>query len=355
MKLFEPDDKQFAMTKKPAISKIYSYLVNPAKGNAGAPADTGAEIPLKGLMYDMLKDIFDGSEQECNIPISFVMDSGGEQKNPVRDELITFLKKPSEPHGRAFAKRLQDVTTGKSGLGLLFFTLGLTHEDEKKVVISRFPADQGVLAERTGTSLEVSFVEKVFMKNAHAYKSAVYLGGSYDQDFWDGAAIDRQINVGNLADYWIRDFLRSDFKITAKTGTKQLALALREATAALTNEKDKAQLVSAAQLVANLSGQAISVDDFAKRFGLTKPVREALIKHLPNEQIAKATFKFDAEEFSKHVKYTSKELDSGAILTAPSEKFDKCWTTKKVADSDGAFEFSARGKIVSERLKGRKI
>ena len=247
------------------------------------------------------------------------------------------------------------MTTGKSGLGLLFFTFGLTPENEHKVVISRFPADQGVLAERTGTSLEVSFVEKVFMKNAHAYKSAVYLGGSYDQDFWDGAAIDRQINVGNLADYWIRDFLQSDFKITAKTGTKQLALALREATAALTNETDKAQLVSAAQLVPNLSGQAISVDDFAKRFGLTKPVREALIRHLPNEQMAKTTFKFDTDEFSKHVKYTSKELDSGAILTAPSEKFAKCWTTKAVADGDGELEFSTRGKIVSERLKGRKL
>jgi hypothetical protein len=343
------------MIQKLTILKIYSYLVNPAKGNPGAPAAIGAEIPLKGLMYDMLKDIFDAAEQECNIPISFVMDSAGKQKNPVRDELIAFLKKPSEPHGLALAKRLQDVTTGKSGLGLLFFTLGLNDGGEHKLVISRFPADEGVLAERAGTSLEVSFVEKIFMKNAHAYKSALYVGGSYDHDFWDGAAIDRQINVGNLADYWIRDFLRSDFKITAKTGTKQLALALREATATLTNEKDKAQLVNAAQLVPNLNGQAITVDDFAKRFALTKPVREALIKHLPNEQIAKATFKFDTEEFSKHVRYTSKELDSGAILTAPSEKFDTCFTTKKVAESDGELEFSTRGKIVSERLKGRKI
>ena len=193
------------------------------------------------------------------------------------------------------------------------------------------------------------------MKNAHAYKSVVYQGGSHHQDFWDGAAIDRQINVGNLADYWIRHFLRSDFKITAKTGTKQLALAVREATAILANEKEKAQLVSAAQLVTNLSGQATSVEDFAKRYGLSKPVREALIKSLPNEQIAKATFKFDTEEFSKHVRYTSKELDSGAILTAPSDKFDQCFTTKNIGDTDGEQEFSTRGKVINQRLKGRKL
>ena len=113
------------MKQKRTILKIYSYLVNPAKGDAGAPPVLGAEIPLKGLMYDMLKDIFQNAEQECNIPISFVMDRAGKQKNSVRDELITLLKKPSEPHGLVLAKRLQDVTTGKSGLGLLFFTLGL--------------------------------------------------------------------------------------------------------------------------------------------------------------------------------------------------------------------------------------
>jgi hypothetical protein len=161
-------------------------------------------------------------------------------------------------------------------------------------------------------------------------------------------------HIGHLADYWIRDFLHSDFKITAKTGTKQFALAVRAASATIKDEKDKAQLVSAAQLLPNLQGQPISVNEFVKKYSLPKSIGDAIIKNLPNEQMANAVFKFDTEEFDKHVKYTSKELNSGAILTAPSGKFDECFTTTKIDDTDGQVEFTTRGRVVNERLKNRK-
>ena len=52
-------------------------------------------------------------------------------------------------------------------------------------VMSRFPADSGILAEQTAKTLNVQFLEKIFMKSATSYKSAVYTGAS-PSDFWEG-------------------------------------------------------------------------------------------------------------------------------------------------------------------------
>lgn len=337
------------------ITKMYSYLITPGKGNDAATPVAGTEIPLKGRMFAMLKEIFDNAEDQCKIPIKFSMNGDGDQKNPVRDEIVSFLKAPSEPNGLVIAKRLQDVTTGRSALGLLFFTVGTNGLGESKLVISRFPADQGVLAEHGSSGLTVQFVEKVFMKSAHAYKSALYVGTSHDGDFWDGHAVDRQINsAGSLADYWIRDFLQSDFKITAKEGTKQLALALKEASVKLTKDTDRAEIVAAIQLVKNLDGQATSIYDFATRFGLSKTVKETLVSNLPHAELAGLTFKFDGEEFARHAGYISKELDTGAILTAPAENFDKVFSSKAVPSKEGEIEFTTAGKVISQRVKNRK-
>lgn len=343
------------MKTKGDISTIYSYLVSPGKGNPKVPPVLGTEIPLSGSLYEMLNGVFKGSEKECKIPISFNA-SKGKQKNQVRDELVSLLKNPSKKIGEILAKRLQETTTARSGLGLLFFSIGLNDEGEKKIMVSRFPADQGILAERSSTGLTVSFVEKIFMKNAHAYKSVIYSGTSYDGHFWDGAAIDRQINsAGGLADYWIRDFLQSDFKITSKEGTKRLALALKATSLKISDEGMKTEIIAATQLAKNLGGKGMSVKDFATKFELSEPVRKMLINNLPHPEMAEMSFKFDQEEFTKHAGFISKELNSGAILTGPADKFDELFTVKKINGNDKEFEFVTKGKIITQRLKNRKF
>jgi len=343
------------MTVKPEISKIYSFLVHPGKGPKTKERIAGAKLPLSGSVFKMMKGIYEGSELECKIPISFVMDDDGAQNNEVRDEIIAFIEKPSKETGMKLAKRLQDVTTPKSGMGLLFFTIGVNVKNEPKLVISRFPADQGLLAETSSSTLDVQFVEKVFMKNAHAYKAVLYQG-DLNENFWEGSAVDRQINsAGGLANYWIRNFLQSDFKMTAKEGTKQLAIALKQASMRLTDNKHKSEIVSAMRLVKNFNNKALSIKQLIKNFGLSKPVREEIINHLPHAELAGLTFTFDATEFSKHAGYIWKELDTGAIVTAPSDEYNKCFTEKKLTDTDNEVEITARGKIVNQRLKNRKV
>ena len=101
----------------------------------------------------------------------------------------------------------------------------------KKLVLSRFPADSGILADLSAGNLNVEFLERIFMKSKTDYKSAVFVRTSSVSDFWDAKAVDKQIDNQQIAlsDYWIKDFLASDFRTTAAAGTRRLANALKTA------------------------------------------------------------------------------------------------------------------------------
>ena len=199
-----------------SVKKIYSFLTYPKKNQPEEAIISGAQIPLdEGKLCKMLTAIFNGAREDCNVPVMFISD-GEKQENPVRAELLTLLQKPSVAAATPLAKRLQAATGGTSGMGLLFICIGEDGENDTRVVISRFPADEGVVAEKQSEQLTVSFVEQVFLKSAYSYKAATYLWDGKPNQLWKGHVVDKQINHGSkaVADYWIVDFLRSEFSTT---------------------------------------------------------------------------------------------------------------------------------------------
>lgn len=151
------------------ITKILSFLTYPEKNKAEQMEITGTEIPIdEGKLCRMLSDVFFRSDAECNIPVAFLSEDG-EQENAVRNMILGVVKEPTVESTKALAARLQLFTTKTSGMGLLFFCIGSEGENSK-IVISRFPADEGVVAERGLDKLTVSFVEQVFLKSSHSYR-----------------------------------------------------------------------------------------------------------------------------------------------------------------------------------------
>jgi hypothetical protein len=106
------------------------------------------------------------------------------------------------------------------------------------------------MANESKGMLSVEFVERVFMKNARAYKSAFYRTKSLDAGFPKGRAVDKQAS-GNrdLSDYWIRNFLNSEFRTTGPAGSKRLALALKKALKSAQDLSAKQQIISATELL----------------------------------------------------------------------------------------------------------
>ncbi len=143
------------------IYKAHSYLTYPAKALKVKPKILGANVAANTKLYDMLSDVLVKSKTECNIDISF-NPTNGQQDNESRKLIIDYVDKPTRSNGLKIAEALQNVTTNRSGMGLLFLVLVKVNK-RNRLLISRFPADYGVLAEDTGNKLNVEFVEKVFM------------------------------------------------------------------------------------------------------------------------------------------------------------------------------------------------
>jgi len=335
--------------------KILSYLVPPGKSNPNPEEVRGTEIPPTGKLATMLIDAFLKADKECDIPIRFVPAVDGQQQNEVRTRIIELIKSPTLQNGQVLAERLRNVTTGKSGLGLLFLMVG-ADGPTNKIVISRFPADQGILAEARRGTLEVEFVERIFMKSAATYKSAIYKGKSLDAGFWWGYSVDKQINAGldQLRLYWIRDFLASDFKTTSKEGRKCLAVALKSASKAAPSIAAKQEIISAMVLTQGMAGKAVTIQRLMSRFRLSDEARSAVEGQVHNDTVLQNTFQLDLEEFKRHATYETVELDNGAILTAPAEEFDQTFLRELINEANERYRFSTTGSIVEQRIKSRR-
>ena len=331
------------------IKTIYSFLTYARKGKADDTVVSGTAIPPDdGKLCKMLNAMFNNAHKECSIPIVFSPENGV-KVNGVRDELMALVDSPSIEAAKAVAIRLQKATMGTSGMGLLFISIG-DDGAAQRVVVSRFPADEGVVAERDSEKLTVAFVDQVFLKSSHAYKAATYVREGKADDMWKGHAIDKQMNNNSksVADYWIVDFLRSELLNTPAGGTRRLANALRAVLTATADPQIKAEITAAVQLATNIPDKALTIAEFGDEFHFSAKTKEAIAAKVNPSRLVNEKFKFDSGEFSKHLAYKQVELDNGAVLTAPAEKFDTCFATAEAATGT---TFTTTGQVVDERLR----
>lgn len=336
------------------LEHVHSFLVHPSKADEEQPAIGGTSVPLSGKLGRMLSGVYDRAPQECDIDVVFRHDAEGRQQNESRDRLVSYVAHSTIANGRAVASRLQMVTTNRSGLGLLFMMQG-REGAQYRLVVSRFPADQGVIAEEDRDQLSVEFIERVFMKSARAYKSALYQSESLERGFWDGRAIDRQISgPKELSDYWIHDFLMSELRTTGPAGTKRIAVALRNAIKTADSLETRHELVSCANLLRGQDGKSLSGAQLVQQLGLSGGARTALASCLPRPELMSEVFRFDREEFEKHVMYRLVELDNGGILVAEDAEFENAFDREVLDESAHRVRFTTEGQVVDSRLRTSK-
>jgi hypothetical protein len=334
-----------------AITAGHSFLVHASKNEETRPTIVGAKLPTTGKLFDMLSGLYYGAPRECDIGIAFRPLDDGTQDNPCRTLLLAYLDGQRIEAGRKVAARLQAVTTHRSGLGLLFIIAGVEH-GQHHLIVARFPADQGVIAEERRQTLDLQFIERVFMKNAQAYKCVLYRCRSVQAGFWDGQAVDRQINEGReISDYWISDFLHSELTTTSAAGTKRFAIALREAIRSTQDSVIHDELWTAAKLARGQAGRTGSIARIAHNLGLTAAATAAIRAALPRSELFDESFKFDQAEYDAHITFRSVVLDNGAVLTADNARFEDIFRQEAVGQTGSRQRFSTEGTIVEQRLR----
>lgn len=333
-----------------AVQNIFTFVVHPRKGATEVAMVNGTELKLDGKMFDLLDNIYSKSDQECDVDITF-SPNDGKQQNDCRDLICAYVSDMTLANARKIAARLESHTDGRSGIGLLFLISGKEGKDHK-VVVSRFPTDNAIYVDEDPKKLTVEFLERVFMKNKSSYKAVAYQDASLRSGFWNGRAIDKQLNNpnGELSNYWILDFLSSQLTVTAAAGTRRLAIALRNA-AKNADLGTKQEIVAAATLASGLKGKRISIQGFYDQFSLSPKARSAISNELVSEKVAQESFQFHAGEFQSLIAFKSVELSNGGTLSAPSNDFDSIFHRHAVANGHGKVRFVTEGKIINEKLK----
>lgn len=336
------------------LEYVHSYLTHPAKNMDRQPEIRGTAIEENRPLHDMLSDVFERAPGECNIDIIFRPSEEGEQENECRDQLVAYARSPSTERGRELASRLQEVTTHRSGLGLLFLMKGRT-DDEHQVVLSRFPAEQGVLAEETEDQLSVQFIERVFLRNTRAYKSALYISDSFRRGFWEGRAVDRQISgPRELSDYWIHEFLDSHLRTTSAAGSKRMADSLRTAIRETDVLEVRQEVVAASRLLRQWDDERVSANQAIERLGLSEEARSAITDAFARSDLMGEVFRFDSEEFNRHAPYRAVELDNGGVLIAENRRFREVFDREVLSAAEQRVRYSTEGRVVDDQLKKRR-
>ena len=228
-----------------------------------------------------------------------------------------------------------------------------------KLVVSRFPAERGILAEKDVLGLKLGLIERIFMQSPKYYKAAYYLGIPIQKDLWSGYAIDKQVNYRNseIAQYWIQSFLNSNYKTTSKEGSRQFANAVLRASQTAKDLSTKQKLASLAALVSGLDGKTVSINDIIKKYTLSPEVEYELLKNLPYPEYADTKFTFDSGEFTSNAPYSCVELDNEATMIAPSNTLDDVFVRElieQINQTKDLYRFSTKGQIQREQLRGRK-
>lgn len=329
---------------------IHAFLVHPGRNLESPKAVTGKKLSGSGKLFDLLANIFHASTESGSFEVSFRHAEDGTQQNDCRDLMIKLQQAPTLENAEALATRLRDVTDKRSGIGLLFVMTG-QHGSKMRTVLSRFPANEAILAEIDATGLEVELLEQVFIRQLSAYKAILLEDADPPNSYWSGFATDRQAGgaAENISGYWLEEFLTAEFSDTPKAGTQRLAEALKKAAKATGNLSVKSEIAAAVSLAPTaLAGQAVSVDSFCSHFGLSDGAKDAIRNQLRKPSLSAKTFVFDPQEFQKRVPYRAVELQNGAILKAPSQDFSEVF---EVEDGpDGTVKFSTSGKVADQRM-----
>ncbi len=333
------------------IEHIHAYLIHPGRNEKEPEEVRGKKLPRSGKLFSLLDDIYGSEPDSRDFDITFNPLPDGTQKNECRDLLIHHHDQPSLQTGKAVAERLQAVTDKRSGIGLTFLIVG-QHGLRRRLVLSRFPTDQAILAELDVNGLAVEFLEQVFIKRMSAYKALLLDDPKPSPSgFWNGKATDRQAggSAENISDYWMSSFLNADFAETPAQGTRRLVAALKHAIKKNPNLDVKSQIASATTVAQNVfKNKQTSIREFCDYFGFSEATKQTIKSQLSKPSLFSKAFKFDDSEFEQNAPYRTVEMDNGAILTAPSGEFENVFKEKKISDEE--FEYSTSGRVRDQRI-----
>jgi hypothetical protein len=334
------------------INKIFGFFVPIGKEleNINDSDIHGSEIVFSNKLFKKLTVLFNNSEKDCDIQIRFIPQRG-KQYNEAREFIVKLCNKFTMENCNPLVKSLMYLTDKKIKEGLLFFIYAEDKSD-KKLLIARFPSEEGITVKINDGKYVFEVVDDVFLKNSKKYK-AVYYQSKLD-DYWSGYAVDKQINDNTLkeiSDYWIKDFLQSELKLNSKRGSLILAKAVRKTITETTDDNVKEELIGVTPLLKNINTRVVSFKGFFDKMNLSEKAKKEVLSKIDNPNLYGVTFKFDSDVFSENCNYLINILDTGAVIMAPAADYSTLWQEEVL--NEERYKYSTEGKKIRTKMSNR--
>lgn len=337
------------------IDKIIGFLSPVAKSRDGISLEEifGQDITSDTRLFELLSEIFNKAEKECDIQIRFIAQTQ-DQDNDVREGIINLTNNFDIDNCRPMVRSLSYLTDNKTKEGLLFFVKAVK-DDNSRTFIARFPAEVGITITQANGQKHFDVTEDIFLKNSRRYKAVYY--DSKDQ-YWVGYAVDKQVNDSNgkikeISEYWIKDFLKSELKMNSKRGSRLLAKAIRKTITESDNETIKSELIGITSTIKNMNNRKGSIKTLLGILNLSDDTKSLVMKQIENPSLNNISFNFDIEEFEHNFNYLVNILDNGAIVIGPAKDFGDIWDKEKVAE--GVYKYSTEGHPIKEKISNSRL
>lgn len=337
------------------IKKIIGFLspVGKNKDNISLNDIFGQEINNDSKLFDLLEEVFNKSEKECNIMIRFIALEDN-QDNDIRDHIINISNNFCIDSCKPLVRNLSYLTDNTIKEGLLFYVLA-EKENNSRLFIARFPGEIGITVTETNGVQRFDVTEDIFLKNSRRYKAVYY--DSKDQH-WIGYAVDKQVNdrsgkIKEISEYWIKDFLKSELKITSKRGSRLLAKAIRKTITETKSEDNKQELIGISTTIKNLNNVKLSIKDILNSLNLSYGTKQEVMGKISDSKINNIPFTLDIKEFNDNFNYLVKILHTGAIVIGPAKDFDEIWDQEEIGN--GEHQYTTTGKAIKQKISNSRL
>jgi len=152
--------------------------------------------------------------------------------------------------------------------------------------------------------------------------------------------------------YWIREFLRSDYKTNPEVGSRRIAQAVKAASKNTNLSTDiKEEIAAVHSLLKGMDGEVISPAGLCKRFALGKEASDAILSEIKPPRLRIDEFAFQYSAYAKIAKFRVISLNNDVRLAAPADSFADNVAVSDPSD-DGSRTYTTVGKKTDDYIRG---
>ena len=338
------------------VFRLYAYAV-PANKNADPPTLVrgGALSDLSTLGEVVAATTSAVRTGQWTKLVLNVDPTSSNRESPVRTAILDLAfggkdRADADAAAEGLAERLSQMMDQRTDRCLLVIAASRDN-DSREVTFWTFPRDDALQFSTGDEGPSVAVVQDAFSRQSHLRKAFTANGADQGPtSFLTGQAVDLVTGgTGQLADYWIKDFLDAVLSVSEGEGSRTLARALRAAWDGTTDQSQREQFLDAAIGVRKSTRSRWSVKSFADEY-LTGAAKALFLRTSEARKLRSEQFHFSLAAFDKIIKLRVLSLDNGIRVSVPFAEADDLLSFE---ETEAGTRVTASGLIREDKVSQR--